>query len=150
MKRALYCTAIITALLAAAPSAQATSMFEPNINALSVNPEDGAIGPRVGFLEGLAISYQARELASSQYSIECALHQVEQEQINALKGAGAENIPMLPLRPLNLAHFYEDGGNETQINQIIAYDGRIGELQHQYVAMTRAKHLLWLAIPNSA
>lgn len=140
---------------------------EENKDALSVSPDAAATGPRVGFLESWAVSYNEQVRASAMYGIENQMGILENEQREALRKAGVENIPSLmmddagALYPsdnntiggayLDTARFFEDGGDPDMANRLTEYDKRIETLRKEYPNLNlRTSREMWDNVKSQA
>ena len=140
---------------------------EANEDALSVAPDAAATGPRVGFLESWAVSYNEQVRASAMYGIENQMENLENEQRDTLRRAGIENIPSLMLDSngalyptdndtiggayLDTARFYEDGGDPDMANRLSAYDKRIDELRKEFPNLNlRTSREMWDSVKSAA
>lgn len=140
---------------------------EENKDALSVSPDTAATGPRVGFLESWAVSYNEQVRASAMYGIENQMGKLEDEQRQALRRAGVENIPSLMLDNagalypsdnntiggayLDTARFFEDGGDPDMANRLSEYDKRIDELRKEFPDLNlRTSRELWDNVKSQA
>lgn len=119
---------------------------EVNTDATSIGPDQAAQGPRVGFLKAFETSFNMQVRGAAMYGIQEAMRNREDEQRQALRNAGVENIPSLsqqaddPMRMftdfgqdyLDTARFYEDGGDPKIADRLKAYDENIERLRAQY------------------
>lgn len=130
-----------------------TMWNEENKDAEWVPPENGALGPRVGFLDRWATSFDAQNRTAQTHGIENSFRDEEAQQIRALKDAGVENIPSLSpyahgifsdfsIGPvygsknyLTIADFLSRGGDENVANFVEEYDKRIDELKNKFPAL---------------
>ena len=62
-----------------------TTLFQENKEASKLNIEKVSKGPRVNFLEGYAVAYEAGVRASSQYGMEETARKIEQENYDKLR-----------------------------------------------------------------
>ena len=72
-----------------------TFFTESNDEARTVAPENAAMGPRVGFLDAFDVAVEAQKRASSQFGIEYYMHELDWQQVNAMRDAGVPNPPQL-------------------------------------------------------
>lgn len=142
---------------------------EANRDAYSVSPDAVATGPRVGFLESWSVSWNEQVRASAMYGIEDQMWQFEDQNVKALRQAGVENIPFLSRESigwfsdnlpgpvagsnnyLDVAKFYEDGGDPAMSNKLQDYDKRIAELQEKFPELgLRTSREMWDATKGIA
>lgn len=127
-----------------------TFFNQTNDDALTVSPDAAATGPRVGFLESWSVGYNEQVRAASMYGIEDQMWRMEEENVRALRQAGVEAVPFLSKESfgwltdnlpgpaagvdtyLDVARFYEDGGDPSYSTMLQDYDKRIEELRQTY------------------
>lgn len=127
-----------------------TMWSEENKDAMGVSSDQAALGPRVGFLDRWATSWDAQSRASAAFGIEDSFRDEEAQQIRSLKEAGVENIPSLApyahgfasdysIGPvygtknyLTISRFYARGGDEGVANFVNEYDNRVDELKKKF------------------
>jgi len=118
---------------------------EQNEDALSISPDAAATGPRVGFLQNFEDSYNMQVRGSAMYGIEKAMHELDYEQVQAMRSAGIEDVPKLSDNAfgffgsgafsgdyMDTAKFYEDGGDPDVANQLKAYDDKVNSIREKY------------------
>lgn len=145
-----------------------TFFNEANREALTVSPDAAATGPRVGFLESWAVGWNEQVRASAQYGIEDQMWRAENENVTALRRAGVENVPFLSEDSfgianalpgpaggsgtyLDVAKFYQDGGDPAFSTKLEDYDKRIGELQEKYPELNlRTSREMWEGVQAAA
>lgn len=142
---------------------------EANEDAYSVSPDAAATGRRVGFLESWAVGWNEQVRSSAMYGIENAMWNEDNAQVQALRRAGVENIPMLspesfgmlaervpgpPQDPgdyLATARFFEDGGDPAFASRLEDYDKRIDELRKTYPNLNlRTSREMWDNVRSTA
>lgn len=141
------------------------SMFdEVNEDATSVSPDLAATGPRVGFLQSFEDSYNAQVRGSAMYGIEKAMHELDNEQVDAMRKAGIEDVPALSDDAfgffgsgafsgtyMDTARFYEDGGDPDVANRLKEYDTKIDTLRKTYPNLRlRTSRELWDEVRSTA
>lgn len=127
-----------------------TLWTEVNQDATTVDQRDAALGPRVGFLDNFAASWDAQTRASAAFGIEESFREEEAQQIRTLRDAGVESIPSLApyahgtfsdysIGPvygtknyLDISRFYARGGDPNVASYLDDYDKRIGDLQKKF------------------
>lgn len=134
------------------------SVFDtPYQDAMSVDPSQAAQGPRVGFLESFANSWEQQNRNASAYGLENSFRDAEYAQADALHKAGAEDIPAIQPQTVgaatgrymddpvtgtpdlftmdkyhDVAHFLTNGGTPEDAAQLDKYDARIAELSKRF------------------
>lgn len=119
--------------------------WEVNEDEYSGDPATIATGPRVGFLDAFETSYNTQVRTSAMFGIEKAFHERENDQVQALRAAGAEDVPLLSDNAFgffglgafsgdyeDVARFYEDGGDVKLGERLAEYDTKIAEYQKRY------------------
>lgn len=118
-----------------------TFLSEKNTNEDYVPEGLQAVAPRVGFLRGFETAYEAQRRTAAMYGIERAVQDLQSEQSVKLKNAGLiGNMPWDEdygpwggkLGGLDLAKFYEEGGDEETIARYKAYDEKIDEFKTKH------------------
>jgi len=127
-----------------------TFLSEHNEDAMSVDPQDGALGPRVGFQENFGYAWEAQNKAAATHGIQETFREIEQDQVDILRRAGVEDVPEispyaqgafsgLEIGPvygtrsyLDVARFYAEGGDENSASYLAAFDERIEGLRKRY------------------
>jgi len=145
-----------------------TFFNEVNRDALSVAPDMAATGPRVGFLESWEVSWNEQVRGAAMYGIEDQMWQLEDQQVQAMRRAGIENIPWLSEEShgifnvlpgpaggvenyLDIARFYEDGGDPAYATRLAEYDARITELQEKFPELNlRTSREMWDSVRAQA
>ncbi len=145
-----------------------TFFNEVNRDALSVAPDAAATGPRVGFLESWEVSWNEQVRGAAMYGIEDQMWQLEDQQAQVMRRAGIENIPWLSeeshgifnILPgpaggvenyLDVARFYEDGGDPAYASKLADYDARIEELREQFPELNlRTSREMWDSVKAQA
>lgn len=103
-------------------------------------------GKTLGFFDSFAASWDSQTRAAAQFGIQEAMRNADDEQMAALRKAGVENVPSLstkaddPMRMftdmgqdyVDLAKFYQDGGDPAQGERLSAYDAKINEYKKQF------------------
>ena len=112
---------VIVCLTSLPTNTKASFFTDVNKDAMSGEISKGATGPRIGFEKGAIRAYKAISLANSQYSIERAMHEVENKQIEILQDLGINDLPIMSSRALEIARFYEGGGTPEQAHIFDAY-----------------------------
>lgn len=142
---------------------------EASDDALSVAPEQAATGPRVGFLESWAVSWNEQTRAAAMYGIENKMWQLDNEQTRAMRKAGIEDVPMLSPdsigfwadnmpgpaagveRYLDVARYYEDGAEPGFATQLQDYDKRIEDLREKYPNLNlQTSRQMWERVQSEA
>lgn len=116
-----------------------------NEDATSVTPDRAATGPRVGFLDSFEVGWNAQVRASAMYGIENEMLDLDQAQVDNMRKAGIEDVPMLSEDAfgffgsgafssayLDVAEFYNDGGSPEVANRLQEYDAKIEKLRETY------------------
>lgn len=145
-----------------------TFFNEANQDALTVAPDAAARGPRVGFLESWEVGWNEQVRGAAQYGIEDAMWRAEDENIRAMRRAGIENVPFLSEDSfgianalpgpaggsdtyLDVARFYQDGGDPAFSTKLEDYDKRIAELQEKYPELRlRTSREMWDGVRATA
>lgn len=117
------------------------------------NPEAGSLAPEhvagpagLSVIDNFKSAYNASVTGSAQFGIQEAMRAKDDQQMQAMRNAGVENIPSLsrqaddPFRMftdlgsdyLDTAKFYEDGGDPNVAQHINDYDAKIAEVQKKY------------------
>ncbi len=121
-----------------------------NKDALSVEVTQGSAGPRVGFLENFENSYQSQALAASQFGINRAFVENVVGQRASLQAEGSD-LPDSGIDPIDIARFYEDGGDESTASTLRDYDGKVDELKTRFPKLNiRNSRELWDDVRTSA
>lgn len=136
---------------------------EPNQDALSVSPETAARGPLVGFLDSFSVGWQQQTRAAAMYGIEDRMWSLDNEQRDAMRRAGLENVPTLMRgfgdnvppedvsKYLDAARFYTDGGDPAFASQLADYDKRIGEVREKYPELNlKTSREMWDSVKAEA
>lgn len=111
---------------------------EENKDAMTVAPEQAATTPRVGFLDAFENSYNAQVRGSAMYGIENEIQNVAWAQNKKLRDAGVPNadIPQLVgpsmSSAMEIARFYEDGGDPETAKRFQDFDTRIDSLRQKH------------------
>lgn len=119
---------------------------ESNKDAKSIGVEQASAGPVVGFFKGFEYAYQAQTRAAAVYGIQAAMWDEEDQQVQAMRRAGIEDVPVLTpgqsdfwqglVNPgneyLDAARFYENGGDPAVADQLSSFDKRIEDLRAKY------------------
>ena len=135
-----------------------------NQDAFSIDPAEGATGPRVGFLDAFETSYNAQVRGSAMYGIEKAFHEADAEQVENLRKAGVEDIPHMSDDAfgflgsgafsgeyMDVARFYQDGGDPELAQRVGEYDRKVGELQKRFPDLRlRKSREIWDGIRQTA
>lgn len=113
------------------------TLLNENVDAQSIDPSQGAMGPRVGFMDGFETSFNQSTKSAAQFGIDTAMANQNNEQINALRAAGEQNLPTMQGDNMagtfgSVADFYENGGDPDQAARYKAYDDHIDELKLKY------------------
>lgn len=127
------------------------SFFNETYNeALAVAPDKATRGKRVAFLEAFDIAFQTQTRGAAAFGIQEAMRNLDDEQRQAMKKAGLEDIPSLstkaddPLRMLtdfgedylNVARFVEGGGTPEMKQRIDEYDAKIADIRKRYPTLS--------------
>jgi hypothetical protein len=130
---------------------------EANEDAMTIAPEQAATGPLVGFLEAWKTGWEQQTRASASRGIEVAMNNLQNEQIDTLRRAGVENIPILggtgPDTYLEAARYYEKDESVPQefVGQLSEYDKRVDELKTKYPDLKlRNSHEMWDTVKSEA
>lgn len=136
---------------------------EVNEDATSIAPEAVATGPRAGFFESFAVSYEQQVRGAAVRGIEDAMWRLESDQVAAMREAGIEDVPVLTpnaadfwsVNPTNAyldtAKFYEDGGDPAIAGQLTEFDKRIEDLRKTYPDLNlRTSREMWGEVQSKA
>jgi hypothetical protein len=138
---------------------------EANKDAMSVAPEQAARSPTVGFFKGFELAYEAQTRTAASYGIQSAMWDEEDRQVQAMRKAGVEDVPVLTpgqsdfwqwiINPGNeyvdAARFYEDGGDPAVADQLGTFDKRIEDLRAKYPQLElKTSRELWDTVRNRA
>ncbi len=138
---------------------------EPNKDALAVAPDNVTRGKSVGFLEAFDASFQAQTKAAAMFGIQEAMRNLDDEQRNAMRKAGLEDVPSLstraddPLRAftdlgydyLDAARFFENGGTPEMAQRINEYDAKIADIRKRYPDLNlRTANEMWHTVRSQA
>lgn len=144
-------------------------LSEASKDAVSVAPEQAATGPRVGFLESWAVSWEEQTRAAAMYGIENQMWQLDSEQTRAMRDAGIEDVPILSPdsvgfwadnmpgpaagveRYLDVARYYVDGAEPGFATQLQEYDQRIEDLRGKYPNLNlQTSREMWERVQSEA
>lgn len=144
-------------------------LSEASKDAISVAPEQASTGPRVGFLESWAVSWEEQTRAAAMYGIENQMWQMDSEQVRAMRNAGIEDVPYLSPdsvgfwadnmpgpaagveRYLDVARYYVDGGEPGFATELQEYDKRITELRDKYPNLNlQTSREMWERVQSEA
>lgn len=103
-------------------------------------------GKTLGFFDSFAASWDSQTRAAAQFGIQEAMRNADDAQMSALRQAGVENVPSLsskaddPMRMftdmgqdyLDLARFYQDGGDPAEAERLQKYDETINTYKKQF------------------
>lgn len=137
---------------------------EANEDAKTITPDMAATGARVGFLDAFETSYNTQVRGSAMYGIEKAIYDLDAEQAAHLRGAGVENIPHLSDDAfgffgsgafsgdyMDVARFYQDGGDPELAGRLKEYDDKIAEYQTKFPELRlRSSGEMWDEVRTSA
>lgn len=137
---------------------------EVNEDATTVSPDVAATGPRVGFLQNFEDSYNAQVRGSAMYGIEKAMHEIDYEQVSAMRQAGIEDVPQLSQSAFGFfgsgtfsgtytdtARFYEDGGDPEIAKSLQEYDTKVDTLRKTYPNLRlRTSREMWDEVQSKA
>lgn len=144
-------------------------LSEASEDATSVAPEQAATGPRVGFLESWAVSWNEQTRAAAMYGIEDQMWKLDSEQTRAMRSAGIEDVPILSPdsvgfwadnmpgpaagveRYLDVARYYVDGAEPGFATQLQDYDKRIEDLREKYPNLNlQTSREMWERVQSEA
>lgn len=137
---------------------------EVNQDATSVAPEAAAVSRRVGFLDAFETSYNAQVRSSAMFGIEKAMYDLDAEQADTLRQAGAEDVPHLSDDAfgffgkgafsgdyLDAARFYQDGGDPAIADRLKAYDAKVDEYRKKFPQLElRTSQDMWGEVRETA
>lgn len=118
-----------------------------NDDAKFVDPAQVSNGPRVGFTESFAASYDAQRRTSAQSGMWAAFADEEDAQLAKARAAGIKNMPRIGIDMIDLnvlgpdsdffrykeaSKYYSGLGDEDTARRLSEYDKRIEELKQQY------------------
>ena len=142
------------------------SFFNETYNeARSISPEQVTRGKRVSFMEAFDIAFDTQVRGAAAFGIQEAMRNLDDEQRQAMKKAGLEDIPSLssraddPLRMftdfgedyLNVARFVQNGGTPEMKQRIDEYNAKIGDIRKRYPTLSlMTAEEMWNTVRNKA